>query len=530
MADTSPLVRRPTISRQSGPTYINSYALKGIRVSYRTPIPIPEAVSLPRDWSMPQLNEPQHIADLTKERQVIEQANLRRQAIAGEATSPYASLRGGTICPPQMPPTSTIPLIPYQNSTILTPVPAPSDSTAQLDPPVANVSTSTAIDKPLGEMSLRDFEGESDPFEVTALQAIDVYSELQSVLQPQTSTTTVPPTSNTGSSGAPTSLAPPGQPPGYTSQSPSSQSSYITTTSPLPPPVSGPLPPPVSGPAPPPVSGATDNLYITTASPIPRPLSGPLPPPPSGSSEGLYEAIGPAENLYEAVSPRRNEFGIMFDVGGGQDRQQEQIPSSIQYPPPPSSSPSPLPPPVAPKPTARSSPRIVPSPNPSHRPFAGVSVLPPVGQLPQQPAPPPYSSEPSSYSSYHPSPPPPPKVYSLPDIRSSLTPAEKESLESISSMGFPPTRVARALKKYENDNQKVFDFLFLVGEIVDKGYNGDSAETALIAHKEDVEKSLDYLQKVDQYKEVWPEGKIHEAYNEAGGSWEDTIDILTQGS
>ena len=33
-------------------------------------------------------------------------------------------------------------------------------------------------------------------------------------------------------------------------------------------------------------------------------------------------------------------------------------------------------------------------PNTSHRPFAGVSVLPPIGQLPQQQAPPPYSSEP----------------------------------------------------------------------------------------------------------------------------------------
>lgn len=94
---------------------------------------------------------------------------------------------------------------------------------------------------------------------------------------------------------------------------------------------------------------------------------------------------------------------------------------------------------------------------------------------------------------------------------------------------------------------KVFDFLFLVNEIEEKGYNGDSGETALLAHDEDIEKvmchlkkviiitsahtqSLTYLEKVYQYKEVWPEAKIHEAYQQASGSWDDTIDILTQES
>lgn len=42
--------------------------------------------------------------------------------------------------------------------------------------------------------------------------------------------------------------------------------------------------------------------------------------------------------------------------------------------------------------------------------------------------------------------------------------------------------------------------------------------------------SLTYLEKVYQYKEVWPEAKIHEAYQQASGSWDDTIDILTQES
>ena len=159
--------------------------------------------------------------DLSMEKQVIDQANLRRQAIAGEATSPHDSLRGGI--------TGGIPMIPYQNSTILTPVPAPNDTltTGGDTQPVSE--SPTPIDKPLGEMSLRDFEGESDPFEVTALQAIDVYTELQSVLQPHQ-------TSNTGTtvpSDVSSSVAPPS---GYLSQSAPSQTLYTGSPGPLPPP------------------------------------------------------------------------------------------------------------------------------------------------------------------------------------------------------------------------------------------------------------------------------------------------------
>ncbi len=81
-----------------------------------------------------------------------------------------------------------IPLIPYQSSNILTPIPVSNDiitTTAE-----TTTTTDTTVTKPLGEMSLRDFEGDSnDPFESTALQAIDVFSELQSVLQPELNNT-----------------------------------------------------------------------------------------------------------------------------------------------------------------------------------------------------------------------------------------------------------------------------------------------------------------------------------------------------
>ena len=103
-------------------------------------------------------------------------------------SSPQQSLQVNCLPPPGV----TIPLIPYQTSSILTPVPVSTPESAQVTQTSSSNNVST-LDKPLGEMSLRDFEGDiSDPFETTALQAIDVISELQSVLQPEIPTSTLP--------------------------------------------------------------------------------------------------------------------------------------------------------------------------------------------------------------------------------------------------------------------------------------------------------------------------------------------------
>lgn len=91
---------------------------------------------------------------------------------------------------------------------------------------------------------------------------------------------------------------------------------------------------------------------------------------------------------------------------------------------------------------------------------------------------------------------------------------------------------------------QVFDFLITIGQIEEKGYNGDSGETALLIHNQDVEKvkltleslsdlkkpqSIGYLRQIDQYKEVWPEESIHKAYKQGNGDWDQTVDLLTQG-
>ena len=127
-----------------------------------------------------------HLAQVnfSQEYAVLEQAKARRQAIVGEAPDPNSSLRANALNPVSL--AGGVPLIPYQSSTILTPIPVSTETVTTTE----SGSSDTTVTKPLGEMSLRDFEGDSsDPFESTALQAIDVFSELQSVLQPELNNT-----------------------------------------------------------------------------------------------------------------------------------------------------------------------------------------------------------------------------------------------------------------------------------------------------------------------------------------------------
>ena len=132
-------------------------------------------------------------------------------------------------------------------------------------------------------------------------------------------------------------------------------------------------------------------------------------------------------------------------------------------------------------------------------------------------------------------------------LQASLTAEQRSQVQSISSMGFPSPRVARAIKRFEGDQTKVtlpcnheafclhhlcdqvLDFLFLVGELVEAKYNGDSAETALIACKDKLEDAKEYLRRLEGYKEYgFQEKKIHEAYVTAKGDWDEVLDVLTQ--
>lgn len=152
---------------------------------------------------------------MSLEHSILEQAQARRQAIVGEVPDPNSSLRAHTLNP--------VPLIPYQSSGILTPVPVSFEIGGNAVATNGN-GVSDPLVKPLGEMSIREFEGDaSDPFERISLQAIDDFSELQSVLQPElTNSAPQSQPSTTNSSYVPnTTMSPPypssfPQPPAYT--------------------------------------------------------------------------------------------------------------------------------------------------------------------------------------------------------------------------------------------------------------------------------------------------------------------------
>lgn len=54
----------------------------------------------------------------------------------------------------------------------------------------------------------------------------------------------------------------------------------------------------------------------------------------------------------------------------------------------------------------------------------------------------------------------------------------------------------------KKDQAKVLDFLFLVGKLEELGYNGNSAETALISCDGKTDEAVDYLKQVMRYREM----------------------------
>lgn len=103
-----------------------------------------------------------------------------------------------------------------------------------------------------------------------------------------------------------------------------------------------------------------------------------------------------------------------------------------------------------------------------NRPGLGVAVLPPIHHMttpdPLPPAlpprratpPPPYFPEQVVERSRQPPPQPAvPPPFRLQDPQSSMSSEEKTEVKSISGMGFPLPRVARAVKRTNNDRTKV---------------------------------------------------------------------------
>ncbi|XP_076304896.1 ubiquitin-associated protein 1 [Tachypleus tridentatus] len=92
-----------------------------------------------------------------------------------------------------------------------------------------------------------------------------------------------------------------------------------------------------------------------------------------------------------------------------------------------------------------------------------------------------------------------PENVQLPNPYGELRTEEKYLVDTICDMGFPQDMVSRAVKHLGNNDKKVVDHLCQVQALVEKGYDGTEAETALHLHDYRVEEAVKYLDLMNQF-------------------------------
>lgn len=173
-------------------------------------------------------------------------------------------------------------------------------------------------------------------------------------------------------------------------------------------------------------------------------------------------------------------------------------------------------------------------------------------RIPQRPAPE-LPARPQSWARYSPLPPTPsprptedrPRSTNLPcyvaipeststvgqDLYNRLTKEAQGCVDKLTSMGFPRDRVARAVQKLGQDEKEVVEYLCLVDQLIEKGYNTYLAENALLLFQNSMQQACSYLDLYTQMQELGFNGeKIKEALVNANNDREKALDILTASS
>ncbi|CAH1797259.1 unnamed protein product [Owenia fusiformis] len=145
---------------------------------------------------------------------------------------------------------------------------------------------------------------------------------------------------------------------------------------------------------------------------------------------------------------------------------------------------------------------------------------------PYRHSPSPLTEPPQSHNGYGASP-TPSAITSLPNPYPRLSSEHKLLVDNISAMGFPHTRVARAVEKYKEDDKMVVDYLCSVNRLIEKGNHGDKAEDALNLYDNNEEKASEYLEVMGQLAELgFAEDKIKEALVLTDNNRENALDHL----
>ncbi|NXG15731.1 UBAP1 protein, partial [Grallaria varia] len=90
---------------------------------------------------------------------------------------------------------------------------------------------------------------------------------------------------------------------------------------------------------------------------------------------------------------------------------------------------------------------------------------------------------------------------STPELQQALSASERQCVETVVNMGYAPEDVLKAMKKGQNIDQ-VLDYLFVHGQLCEKGFDPLLVEAALEMHQCSEEKITELLQLMSQFKEM----------------------------
>lgn len=100
-------------------------------------------------------------------------------------------------------------------------------------------------------------------------------------------------------------------------------------------------------------------------------------------------------------------------------------------------------------------------------------------------------------------------------------------VKHITDMGFPKSRVIRAVQKLGADGKKVVEHLCSVQSLVEKGYKAEQAETALHLHDQSESRALQFLELVAQFRDLgFDEEIVKEALLRTNNDRDRALDFL----
>ncbi|NXT28378.1 UBAP1 protein, partial [Syrrhaptes paradoxus] len=89
-----------------------------------------------------------------------------------------------------------------------------------------------------------------------------------------------------------------------------------------------------------------------------------------------------------------------------------------------------------------------------------------------------------------------------PELQQALSASERQCIETVVNMGYPPENVLKAMKKKGQNIDQVLDYLFAHGQLCEKGFDPLLVEAALEMHQCSEEKITELLQLMSQFKEM----------------------------